>query len=251
MRPNQDSAGDRAVMSRLQAACPGRVAPDRQRSAKRPLSALPVIESILLGVLAGILVPAPAAESSTAKPAGVVAIAPGVEALGSGWVERRVVFAIDPLDQPPETVNAAASRDASNRSRLLAQVRAGMKQHGAVGTGYFGYSVDSLAHGQGRYDLYLSRYPNQERLEQRWRAYARQADDRPGPGVGDAAVWLPRKGSDDDYRLVFRKGLCLARLECTARQELELLIHLARVVANNVDKTAGPTDTPNSASPSR
>jgi hypothetical protein len=65
--------------------------------------------------------------------AGVVAVAPRLDDLGSDWTQREIVFAVDPLDQPPETVNEAAGRDQTNRRALLAQVKAGMESEGAAG----------------------------------------------------------------------------------------------------------------------
>jgi hypothetical protein len=74
-----------------------------------------------------------AATSSTQNGTGVVAVAPRLVDLGADWTEREIAFAVDPLDQPPETVNEAASRDQTNRRALLAQVKAGMESEGAAG----------------------------------------------------------------------------------------------------------------------
>jgi hypothetical protein len=194
----------------------------------------------ILGVLLAYVPLAPAAEPSAAKTAGSVAVAPQIADLESGWTERKIVFAVDPLDEPSENVNEAASRDPSNRQRLLAQVRKEMQEQGSVGIGYFGYGYGNLVHAQGRYDLYISRYPDSKSLERQWSHYARQKDSHPDPGLGDAAVWVERKGADHDYRLVLRKGLFLARFECTAKEAPERLVHLAKTLARNIDQATEP-----------
>jgi hypothetical protein len=205
----------------------------------------------LLGVLLVIAAFAPAAEPPTAKGVGSVAVAPRIADLGSGWTERRIVFAMDPLDQPSELVNEAANRDPSNRKALLVQVRKQMQEQGALGIGYFGYGFGNLVYAQGRYDLYISRYPDHKALERQWSEYAKEKDIHSDPGVGEAAVWLERKANDHDYRLVLKKGLFLARLECTAKEEPERLVHLAKILARNIDRATEPGAAPNAAPPHR
>lgn len=205
----------------------------------------------LLGVLLVSVAFAAAAEPPTAKVAGCVAVAPRIADLGPGWTERRIVFAVDPLDQPAELVNEAASRDPSNRKRLLVQVRKQMQEQGALGIGYFGYGFGNLVYAQGRYDLYISRYPDNKALEQQWSEYAGEKESHSEPGVGEGAVWLERKANDHDYRLVLKKGLFLARLECTAKQEPERLVHLAKTLAKNIERATEPGAPPNAAPPHR
>jgi hypothetical protein len=167
-------------------------------------------------------------------------VAPRITDLGAGWSERKIVFAVDPLDQPAETVNEMVDQDASKRSRLLTQVTSAAQKEGAVGYGYFGYGFGNLVRNQGRYDLYLSRYPDQEILNKRWSEYSQQAGARTDPGLGEAAIWLPRTGNDHDFRLMVRSGLFLMRLECTAAQKEEQLVHLARIAARSVVEITKP-----------
>jgi len=167
---------------------------------------------------------------------GVMSVAPDVSDLGAGWSEKRVVYAVDPVDQPAETVNDSASQDPENRDRLLAQVKAEMVRVGVDGMGYFGYGFGNMVVGKGRYDLYLSRFPDVNSLEKEWSKYAQQAGTHTEPGVGEAAIWLPRSASDHDYRLVVRKVSYLLRLECTSKQEEEKLVQLAKAT---VDKAIG------------
>ena len=180
---------------------------------------------------------------------GVVQVAPRVEDLGSGWTERRIVFGVDPLDQPAETANELVSRDLSNRSRLLAQVKVAMQEQGSVGMGYFGYGLGNLLFSQGRYDLYLSRYPNLAALEKEWSHYSNPTNQRVEPEVGDVAIWLPRPTNDHDHQLIVRSGLYLMRLECTAKQKDEELLHLARKTAERIsgiaNRKAPATGAPN------
>jgi hypothetical protein len=173
---------------------------------------------------------------------GVVLVAPEVSDLGAGWTERRIVYAVDPLDEPAETVNESASQDSANRSRLLTQVRVELEQASAVGMGYFGYGFGNLVAGKGRYDLYLCRFPDQNSLEKEWGKYARQEGTQTQPEVGEAAVWLARSADDHDYRLVVRSGSCLMRLECTAKQEKEKLVQLANKATERISKPAMSSD---------
>jgi hypothetical protein len=175
---------------------------------------------------------------------GVVSVAPRVSDLGAGWTERKIIFAVDPLDQPMETVNEWVSQDSGNRSRLLTQVRAALEQVGAVGVGYFGYGFGNLVVGQGLYDFYLNRFPDQKALEKEWSNYAGQAGTQTEPGVGEAAIWLPRLASDHDHRLVVRSGSYLMRLECTAKQDKEKLVQLAKATINNAIGAGGATRPP-------
>jgi hypothetical protein len=176
---------------------------------------------------------------------GVVSIAPAISDLGAGWTERKIVFAVDPLDQPSETVNEWVSQDSGNRNRLLTQVRAGLEQVGAVGMGYFGYGFGNLLVGQGRYDLYINRFPDRKALEKEWSNYAGQAGTQTEPEVGEAAIWLPRLATDHDYRLVVRKGSYLMRLECTAKQDKEKLVRVARTAVNRMAGAGSQTVEPN------
>jgi hypothetical protein len=170
---------------------------------------------------------------------GVELVAPEVSDLGAGWTEKRVVYAVD---QPAETINESASQDPANRTRLLAHLKTEMEQAGAVGMGYFGYAFGNLVVGQGRYDLYLCRFPDQNSLENEWSKYARQAGTQTEPEIGEAAVWLPRPVSDHDYRLVVRSGSCLMRLECTAKQDKEKLVQLAKKATERISKPAMSSD---------
>lgn len=119
----------------------------------------------------------------------------------------------------------------------MAQVKAGMESEGAVGMGYFNYGFGNRVHGDGRYDLYLIRFPDQRSLEQQWSRWSQEAalsDQSGGPEIGDEAVWLPRSAADHDHRLIVRKGRYLARLECTATQDRARLVELARVIVERV-----------------
>jgi hypothetical protein len=91
--------------------------------------------ALLAGALLTSVWASTAGEPPAAAAAGVVAATPGVTDLGPGWSERKIVFAIDPLDQPTAIVNEAPSREPANRERLLARVTAAIGEQGAVGIG--------------------------------------------------------------------------------------------------------------------
>lgn len=183
--------------------------------------------AVWIGTLLAIVCCSGEAESSVENTAGIVAAAPQIVDLGPGWNERRIVFASDPLDQPSETVPAAVSMDPSDRRRFLARMKAAMEGLEAVGMGCFGYGFGE----RGRYAVYVSRYPDRRILEKRWSEYLAHGDERGGPPVGEASVWVPRTASDEDFRLVFRSGLFVVQLECDDLQSKDRLVHLARITA--------------------
>jgi hypothetical protein len=119
----------------------------------------------------------------------------------------------------------------------LAVVKTAMEREGAVGLGYFGYGFGTFVHGQGRYDLYLSRFPDQRSMERQWQEWTRQSGGTIAVNIGDEAIWLPRSAADHDHRLFVRKGLYLVRLECTANQQRERLIHLARMTLERISQS--------------
>ena len=193
-------------------------------------------------------VPALASEPSATATAGVVSVAPQIPDLGAGWGERKLVFAIDPIEQPAEFVNGFASQNPTNREAMVQTVRKTLATNGSVGMAEFWYT-----RSEGHLELVISRYPDQHLLDKHWNELTPKFDPKAvAPRVGDSAAWLSTPGRQ--FVFVFRQGLYTGWVECKTELSGQLrqpLMQLAKVAAAKMAQTAESGASPNAAPPHR
>jgi ankyrin repeat protein/LysM repeat protein len=193
-------------------------------------------------------VPALASEPSTTATAGVVSVAPQIPDLGAGWGERKLVFAIDPIEQPAEFVNGFASQNPTNREAMVQTVRKTLATNGSVGMAEFWYT-----RSEGHLELVISRYPDQHLLDKHWNELTPKFDPKAvAPRVGDSAAWLSTPGRQ--FVFVFRQGLYTGWVECKTELSGQLqqpLMQLAKVAAAKMAQTAESGASPDAAPPHR
>ena len=190
---------------------------------------------LLIGVLLGSTVPARPAEPSAAAVKEVASVAPQQSELGTGWGERRVTFTIDPLGQPAEFVNAYASQDPTNRAHIVRDVRKALTDNGSVGMGEFWY-----AHSGEYLELVISRYPDHQSLEKRWKELSAKFDATAhAPKVGQSAAWLAMGAGAPGRMFIFRQGLFTGWVTCKESVSGEPLLQLVKATADKMAKTAG------------
>ena len=185
---------------------------------------------LLLGAVLGNMVPAAPAESSTSS--GVVSVAPEISELGAGWGERNVIFAIDPLEQPAEFVNAHASQNPTNRASIVQLVRKSMSLNGSVGMTEIWYG-----HSGADLELIISRYPDQPSLDKHWKEFSSMFKPKAvAPKVGQAAGWLDIGAEATGREFVFRQGLFSALVSCKVALSEEPLMKLVKATAAKLTK---------------
>jgi hypothetical protein len=187
-----------------------------------------------------------AAEPSATATAGVVSVAPQASELGAGWGEREVIFAIDPLEQPAEYVNTIPVKDPTKRAKsMLEDVRKALARNGSVGM------TDILfRRSSGGLELVISRYPDQQSLDKRWKELSAKFDTKAVlPKVGQSAAWLDTPGKQ--FVFVFRQGLYTGWVECKTELSGQPLMQLAKVTAGKMAKIVEPGASPNAAPPHR
>jgi hypothetical protein len=202
---------------------------------------------LLLGALLGSTVPARPAEPSVAAAKGVASVAPQQSALGTGWGQRKVIFAIDPLGQPAEFVNAYASQNPTNRALIVRDARKALTDNGSVGIGEFWYG-----HSGEDLELVISRYPDQRSLEKRWKELSTEFDAKaPAPKVGQSAAWLDIGGGAGapGRMFVFRQGLFTGWVSCKKSVSGEPLMQLVKATADQMAKAAEPGGAANRSQP--
>jgi len=202
----------------------------------------------LIGALLGSIVPARPAESSTAAGTGVVSVAPRNSELGAGWGEREVIFAIDPLEQPAEYVNTLPVKDPTKRAKsILEDVRKALARNGSV------RMTDILfRRSSGDLELVISRYPDQQTLDKRWKELSAEFDPKAAaPRVGQSAAWLNTGAGAPGRQFVFRQGLYTGWVECKTELSGQPLMQLAKVTAGKMAKIVEPGASPNAAPPHR
>jgi len=219
------------------------------RSASCPMRTSKMIHRLALVVaLLGSLVPALASEPSATATAGVVSVAPQIPDLGAGWGEKKLVFAIDPIEQPAEFVNGFASQNSTNREAIVQTVRKALATNGSVGMAEFWYTRSG-----GHLELVISRYPNQHLLDKHWNELTPKFDRKAAaPRVGQSAAWLSTPGRQSVF--VFRQGLYTGWVECKTELSGQLrqpLMQLAKVASAKMAQTAQPGASPNAAPPHR
>jgi hypothetical protein len=191
-----------------------------------------VLLVLLLGIVLANIVPAAPAESSTSS--GVVSVAPQISELGAGWGERRVIFAIDPLGQPAEFVNAYASQNPTNRALIVRDVRKALTDNGSVGIGEFWYG-----HSGEYLELVISRYPDHQSLENNWKELSAKFDTNAvAPKVGQSAAWLDIGAGAPGRMFVFRQGLFTGWVSCKKSVSGEPLMRLVKATADQMAKAA-------------
>jgi hypothetical protein len=185
------------------------------------------------GTLSGSTGPARPAESSTAA-TGVVSVAPQITDLGAGWGGRKLIFAIDPIEQPAEFVNEFASQNPTNREAIVRTVRKALADSGSVGMTEIWYTRSG-----GHLELVISRYPDQHLLDKHWNELSLNFDPKTlAPRVGQSAAWLNTPGRQ--YVFVFREGLYTGWVECNTELSGQPLMELAKVTAVKMARIAEP-----------
>jgi hypothetical protein len=176
----------------------------------------------------------------------VGSVAPTHSELGVGWGERRVVYAIDPLEQPTERVNPQASEDPTNRAAIVRTVRDALARNGSVAMAELDY-----AHVTHNFPvtLTLSRYPDVASLESYWGRLRDKVDDtKPvSTAVGQSAAWLQTAQAEADPPaarvlvrtriLVFRQGLFTGWVEGVAELGEQPLLDLAKATVDRMALT--------------
>jgi hypothetical protein len=189
---------------------------------------------LLVGALLGSIGSARPAESSTAAK-GVVSVAPQASELGAGWGERKMIFAIDPLEQPAEYVNTLPVKDPAKRAKsILEDVLKALARNGSVGM------TDILYRRSGGHlELVISRYPDQQSLDKHWKELSAKFDTNAvAPRVGQSAAWLDIGAVASGRVFVFRQGLFTGWAECGVAQSGEPLMELVKVTAARMTKVA-------------
>jgi hypothetical protein len=199
----------------------------------------------LVWVLA-LVTPVLFAEPSSAPLAGLVAVAPTAHELGAGWVERHLVFAIDPNEQPEEFVNEAASRDPKNRAAIVETVRTALSRNGSVGMAEFWYTHSGYTQAGQHLELVISRYPDQQSLDANWKELSAKFDvNTPAPEVGRSVAWLKMTDGASERMIVFQQGLFTGWLTCKAELSGDPLVQLLKATADKMIKFAEPDAPPN------
>ena len=204
---------------------------------------------VLVGAWLGSLVPALAVEPSPTATAWVVSVAPQIPDLGAGWGERKLVFAIDPIEQPAELVNEFASQNPTNREAIVHTVRKALATNGAVGMAEFWYM-----RSEGHLELVISRYPDPHLLDKHWKELTAKFDPKAvAPRVGQSAAWLDTgAGAGRQFVFVFRQGLYTGWMECKTELSGQPLMQLAKVTAGKMAKIDEPgASSLNAAPPQR
>jgi len=197
--------------------------------------------AFLVGVLLGSLVPALPAEPSSA--AGALSVAPLISELGAGWGKRDVIYAIDPLEQPAEFVNEFASRNPTNRAAIVRDVRNALSTNGSLGMAEVWYG-----HYENHLELEISRYRDQQCLDQRWKELCTRFDTNAiPPKVGQAAAWLNTGAGAPGRQFVFRQGLFLGLVSGKVALCGEPLTELVKVTAGKMAKAAESSASPKAA----
>jgi hypothetical protein len=192
---------------------------------------------VLVVALLGSLGPALAAEQSATATAGVVSVAPQILGLGAGWGERKLVFALDPIEQPAEYVNEFASQNPTNREAIVQTVRKALATNGGVGMAEFWYM-----RSEGHLELVISRYPDRHLLDKHWRELTAKFDPKAvAPRMGQSAAWLDTgAGAGRQLVFVFRQGLYAGWVECKTELSGQPLMQLAKVTAGKMAKIDEP-----------
>jgi hypothetical protein len=188
-----------------------------------------------------LITPVLLAESSSAPPVGVVAVAPTTHELGAGWAERRLIFVIDPNEQPDEFVNAAASHDPKNRAAIVQTVRRALSRNGSVGMAELWYTHSGYRQAGQHLELVISRYPDQPSLDASWKELSGKFDVTiPAPEVGRLAAWLKTTDGASERMVVFQQGLFTAWVTCNAELCGDPLRQLLKATADKMIQIAEP-----------
>jgi hypothetical protein len=179
-----------------------------------------------------------AAESGTEAETFVdrmVSVAPQKSELGDDWGEPRVIWIVDPFDDPVEFVNEGGDRDA-----ILSLVRAAISRNGSVAMAEFGYRH---RHVQPSFpfpvELTISRYPNRQSLDKYWKELSVTFDSKASTTVvGESAAWLQTTEADQTFIpnriLVFRQGLFTGWIDAVAELGEQPLLHLAEAMSAKI-----------------
>ncbi|HWH70038.1 MAG TPA: hypothetical protein VNT26_11680 [Candidatus Sulfotelmatobacter sp.] len=159
-----------------------------------------------------------------------------------------MIFAIDPLEQPAEYVNTVPVKNPTKRaSSILKDVRKALSMNGSVGMTEIWYE-----HSGNTLELVISRYPDQQALNKRWKELSAKFDAKAvAPKVGQAAAWLDNGAEAPGRMFVFRQGLFTGWVTCKVAVSGEPLMQLVKVTADKMAKAAEPGASPNAAVPHR